>query len=52
MVEDSEMENAQTEDLDKSGPIPVGALEEHGISSGDIKKLIEAGLHSIEAILF
>ena len=41
--EDSEMENAQTEDVGETGPIPVSALEQHGIASGDIKKLIEAG---------
>lgn len=52
VVEDSEMENAQTEDMAESGPIPVSVLEQHGIASGDVKKLIEAGLNSIEAILF
>ena len=46
------MENAQTEDMGESGPIPVSVLEQHGIASGDVKKLIEAGLNSIEAILF
>ena len=50
--EDSEMENAQTEDMGESGPIPVSVLEQHGIAQGDIKKLIEAGLNSIESILF
>lgn len=49
---DSEMENAQTEDLGESGPTPVSVLEQHGIAAGDIKKLIEAGLNSIESILF
>jgi len=46
------MENARTEIVDESGPMPVCMLEQHGISSGDVKKLVEAGLHSIEAILF
>ena len=46
------MDNAETEDVSESGPMPVQMLEQHGIASGDVKKLIEAGLHSIEAILF
>jgi len=46
------MECAQTEDVGESGPIPVSILEQHGIASGDIKKLVEAGLNSIESILF
>jgi DNA repair protein RAD51 len=32
--------------------MPVSVLEQHGIAAGDIKKLIEAGLNSIESILF
>jgi DNA repair protein RAD51 len=46
------MDNVHAEDAAESGPIPVSILEQHGIAAGDVKKLIEAGLHSIEAVLF
>ena len=32
--------------------MPVAALEQHGILPGDVKKLVEAGLHTVEAVLF
>jgi DNA repair protein RAD51 len=34
------------------GPTPIIKLEEHGISGSDIKKLIEGGLHTVEAVAF
>lgn len=34
------------------GPRPVSKLEGNGITAGDIKKLEEAGFHSIESIAF
>lgn len=34
------------------GPKPIIGLEQHGIANGDIKKLIEAGFHTIESIVF
>lgn len=36
----------------ESGPTPVNALEQHGIATGDVKKLVEAGYHTVEAVLF
>ena len=27
-------------------------MDQHGIQPGDIKKLVEAGIHTIEAVLF
>jgi len=38
------------EELD--GPMQIQKLEEHGISTVDVKKLIEGGLHTVEAVLF
>jgi len=35
----------EVEDAEASGPMPVGALEAHGIGSADVKKLREAGYH-------
>ncbi len=35
-----------------SGPLSISKLEVNGITSGDIKKLEEAGLHTIEAIAY
>ena len=34
------------------GPMPLSKLEVNGITAGDIKKLEEAGLHTIEAIAY
>lgn len=38
--------------MELDGPTPVKALEEKGINAGDIKKLEEAGFHTVEAIAF
>ncbi len=38
------------EELD--GPTPIAKLEESGIAAGDIKKLVEAGYHTVEAVAF
>ena len=42
----------QAQELELDGPTPVKALEEKGINAGDVKKLEEAGLHTVEAIAF
>jgi alanyl-tRNA synthetase len=39
-------------EIELEGPTPIKALEEKGINAGDIKKLEEAGLHTVEAIAF
>lgn len=40
------------EELDLSGPTPIGKLEMHGITAGDIKKFVDAGYHTVEAICY
>ncbi len=35
-----------------SGPLLVEKLAEYGISAQDIKKLAEAGLHTVEAVAY
>lgn len=50
-VVESEAE-VQEEDAQDSGPLPVQALEQHGIAAGDVKKLVDAGLNTVEAVLF
>ena len=42
----------QAETQEQFGPIPVSKLEVNGITSGDIKKLEDAGLHTVEAIAY
>jgi len=32
------------------GPIPIAALEESGVAAGDVKKLSEAGVHTVEGL--
>jgi DNA repair protein RAD51 len=45
-------EEAQGEELEIDGPTPIKALEEKGINAGDIKKLEEAGFHTVESVAF
>ena len=50
--EEQANEEQQAEDVEMDGPTPIKALEEKGINSGDIKKLEEAGFHTVEAVAF
>ena len=43
---------SSTETQDQFGPLSITKLEVNGITSGDIKKLQEAGLHTIEAVAY
>ena len=49
-VEVEQEEEEQAIELD--APTPIKALEEKGINSGDIKKMEEAGFHTVEAVAF
>lgn len=40
------------QDYSLSGPLLVQKLEEAGILANDIKKLTDAGLHTVEAVAF
>ena len=40
------------EDEEQFGPLLVGLLEQHGISSADVKKLQEAGFYTVEAVVY
>jgi DNA repair protein RAD51 len=56
-VVESEPEELQQEQEDShmdeiEGPTPIMKLQEQGISATDIKKLEEAGYHTIEAVAF
>ena len=37
---------------DQIGPMPVVALEGHGIAAGDVKKLRDAGYNTIESLVY
>jgi len=43
---------AQEEEETASGPMKIKILEDAGIASGDLKKLIEAGFHTVESIAY
>ena len=45
-------EEQEQEEVELEGPTPIKALEEKGINAGDIKKLEEAGYHTVESIAF
>ena len=51
-AEKENVEQAEEEEVELDGPTPIKALEEKGINAGDIKKLEEAGYHTVEAIAF
>ena len=34
------------------GPLPISTLESHGINSGDVKKLKDAGYHTVESVVY
>lgn len=51
MSQPSQNEEPQ-EDHSLSGPLLVQKLEEAGIHANDIKKLADAGLHTVEAVAF
>ncbi|XP_056637580.1 DNA repair protein RAD51 homolog 1 [Diorhabda sublineata] len=42
----------QDQEIEDFGPQPISKLEGNGITSGDIKKLLEAGYHTIESVAF
>jgi DNA repair protein RAD51 len=45
-------EQEETAEQELDGPTPIKALEDKGINAGDIKKLEEAGFHTVEAVAF
>ncbi|EPQ60561.1 Rad51-domain-containing protein [Gloeophyllum trabeum ATCC 11539] len=42
----------EEEDVQMAGPLLVGKLQEAGIHPQDIKKLVEAGLHTVESVAY
>jgi DNA repair protein RAD51 len=46
------VQQEEDEEVELDGPTPIKALEEKGVNAGDIKKLEEAGYHTIEAVAF
>jgi DNA repair protein RAD51 len=53
MMQQAEASAIQSSDTqDQFGPISITKLEVNGITSADIKKLQEAGLHTIEAVAY
>ena len=49
---EEESTQGQEEEVELDGPTPIKALEEKGINASDIKKLEEAGYHTVEAVAF
>merc|ERR1711981_357685 len=50
--EEQAEEQQEAEAMEIEGPTPIKALEEKGINAGDIKKMEEAGFHTVEAVAF
>jgi DNA repair protein RAD51 len=47
-----ETTTSATETEESFGPLPVSVLEQHGISAGDVKKLMEAGYNTVESVVY
>ena len=50
--EKEEEAHEEGQEVELDGPTPIKALEEKGINAGDIKKLEEAGFHTVESVAF
>ncbi|TPX47113.1 hypothetical protein SeMB42_g02181 [Synchytrium endobioticum] len=48
----SREEHDETAQEEVHGPLPIGKLEQFGVSATDVKKLVEAGFHTVEAVAF
>ena len=42
----------ELEEEEFSGPVLISKLEEVGINNSDVKKLIDAGFNTVEAVAF
>lgn len=47
-----EVAQSEVEDEEICGPLPIGKLEQHGVSASDIRKLEEHGYHSVESLAY
>ena len=45
-------QNQEEDEFQSTGPLLVNKLQEAGIHPNDVKKLIEAGLNTVEAVAF
>ncbi|CEP20646.1 DNA repair protein rhp51 AltName: Full=RAD51 homolog [Cyberlindnera jadinii] len=51
-VEEEQVMQVDEEDEEAYGPIPIAKLEGNGITAGDVRKLMEAGYNTVEAIAY
>ena len=42
----------EDDDIDLTGPTPVNKLEQYGIAANDVKKLVDAGYHTVESVCY
>jgi DNA repair protein RAD51 len=47
-----EEEDSQMEEVEFDGPMQIMELMKSGIAENDIKKLMEAGYHTVESVVF
>ena len=45
-------QQVEDEELEFEGPMSIRELEKHGISANEIKKLEDAGHHTVESVLY
>lgn len=46
----TEQAEVEMEGLELAGPMPIQQLQSKGVSAGEIKKLIEGGVHTVESL--
>jgi DNA repair protein RAD51 len=52
MSQASQVPDEEEEDVQMSGPMLIQKLGEAGINAQDIKKLADAGLHTVESVAY
>jgi DNA repair protein RAD51 len=52
MSQASQEQDGPEDDVQMSGPLLVQKLQEAGINAQDIKKLADAGLHTVESVAY
>ena len=49
---ENQAQAAAEDEMELDCPTPISSLQEKGINAGDIKKLEDAGFHTVESVAF
>ena len=45
-------QSEEQKEVEFDGPASISTLEQHGINSGDIKKLQDSGFHTVQEVMY